>query len=160
HEVPAPQVLADLGNLLLMFLLAWSYLAFMQYLTIWSADLPAETAWYIPRTLTSWRFVAWLLIALNLAAPFPILLARRAKRRRGWLAGVAALLLLGALIHASWLVLPTFRPHGFALRLSDLCAVLGMGALWLAVYSRALRSAQRTLELSGPRPTTLGSELV
>ena len=46
----SPHLLPDLGNLLLMFVLAWSYLAFMQYLTIWIADLPAETAWYIPRT--------------------------------------------------------------------------------------------------------------
>ena len=44
------------ANLLLALVLAWTYLAFMQYLTVWIADLPAETSWYMPRTLTSWRY--------------------------------------------------------------------------------------------------------
>ena len=58
------------ANLLLALVLAWTYLAFMQYLTVWIADLPAETSWYMPRTLTSWRYWAWFLIAFHFAVPF------------------------------------------------------------------------------------------
>lgn len=130
----SPRLLGDLGSLLLMFVLAWWYLAFMQYLTIWVADLPAETVWYIPRTLTTWRILAWLGVALNFALPFVVLLIRRAKRRRGWLAAMAALLLLGNLADALWLVVPSFRPEGLDLRWTDLLAPLGMGGLWLCVY--------------------------
>lgn len=141
----------DLGNLLLMFVLAWSYLAFMQYLTIWIADLPAETAWYIPRTLTSWRVLAWFLIAFHFAVPFAVLLSRRAKERRTCLGWIAALLLLANLADALWLVVPNFRAQGFMLRWTDLFAPLGMGALWWSGYLGQLRRAPLPL---GSMPST------
>ncbi|MBV8742770.1 MAG: hypothetical protein JOZ12_13360 [Sinobacteraceae bacterium] len=141
----SPQLLADLGNLLLVFVLAWAYLAYMQYLTIWIADLPAETSWYIPRTLTSWRAVAAFLIAFQFAVPFAMLLSRRTKRRASWLAGIAALLLIAHVADAFWLTAPTLRPSGFDARGSDLLALLGMGALWWALYSGQLHAMPSTL---------------
>lgn len=132
-------LLPDLGNLLLMFVLAWSYLAFMQYLTIWIADLPAETAWYIPRTLTSWRVLAWFLIVFHFTVPFTVLLSRRAKQCRAWLGWIAALLLLSNLADALWLVVPNFRAQGFNLSWTDLLAPLGIGALWWSSYLTPVR---------------------
>jgi len=134
-----PKLLHDLGNLLLMFVLTWMYLAFMQYLTIWVADLPVETSWYIPRTLTSWRWLAWFLIAFLFVVPFALLLSRRAKRARAWLGGVSALLLIAMLADALWLVVPNFRAAGFSLRWTDPLAALGVGGLWAAVFLGQLR---------------------
>lgn len=141
-ETRSPQLLADLGNLLLMFVLAWAYLAYMQYLTIWIADLPAETTWYLPRTATSWRALAAFLIAFQFAVPFAMLLSRRAKRRTAWLAGIAATLLIAHAADAFWLTVPTLRPRGFDARASDLLALLGMGALWWGLYRGQLRATQ------------------
>lgn len=146
-------LLQDLGSLLLMFVLAWSYLAFMQYLTIWIADLPAETVWYIPRTLTSWRMLAWLLIALHFAVPFAVLLSRRAKRSRAWLGCIAALLLTAQMADAFWLIVPGFRPHGFSLRWSDLFAPLGVGALWWCVYIGQLYTTRAAVKPSSSAQT-------
>jgi hypothetical protein len=140
---PAQQRI-DLGNLLLALTLFWAYLAFMQYLTIWIADLPDETAWYRPRTLSSWRALAWLLIAVRFVLPFAVLLSRAAKRRRAWLAAVAIVLLVGSLIDAFWLVVPGARPAGFELRWTDLLAPLGIGGLWCAVFLEPLRRMRRT----------------
>ena len=134
NDTQLPRLSHDLGNLLLMFVLVWSYLAFMQYLTVWIADLPAETVWYIPRTLTTWRLLAWFLIAFHFAVPFTVLLSRRAKRRRTWLAWIAALLLIANLVDALWLVAPDQHPQGLALHWTDLLAPLGLGALWLCVF--------------------------
>ncbi|HEY3730801.1 MAG TPA: hypothetical protein VGL28_06010 [Steroidobacteraceae bacterium] len=129
----------DLGNLLLALTLVWGYLAFMQYLTIWVADLPDETAWYLPRTLTSWRTLAWLLSAARFLLPFAVLLSRAAKRRRTWLTATASLLVLGSLIDAFWLVVPGARPAGFELRWTDLLAPIGVGGLWCALFLEPLR---------------------
>ena len=41
----------DLGNLLLMYVLVWAYLAYTQYLVIWSENLPHEIHWYVPPEL-------------------------------------------------------------------------------------------------------------
>jgi hypothetical protein len=148
----APDVLHDLGNMLLMFVLAWSYLAFMQYLTIWIADLPDENTWYIPRTLTSWRYVAWFLIAFNFALPFAVLLSRAAKRNQAWLRVIAAMLVVANFADAFWLVVPGFRPGGFALRWTDLCAPVGIAALWWCGWVGQLRLARGAPPLpeSGP----------
>jgi hypothetical protein len=137
-----PELFKDLGNLLLVLVLIWAYLAFMQYLTIWIADLPAETAWYIPRTLTSWRVVAWFLITFHFLIPFAVLLSRHAKEQRRVLAGVAALLLIAHLVDALWLVVPDIRSAGLALRWTDLAAPIGLGALWLLVFLGRLRGME------------------
>jgi hypothetical protein len=154
--VPA-DLLHDLGNLLLMFVLAWSYLAFMQYLTIWIADLPAESSWYIPRTLSSWRFLAFFLIAFHFAVPFAVLLSRRAKRRALWLAGIAALLLIAHFADAFWLIVPTFRARGFAVRASDLLAAIGMALLWCPIYFAQLRATPWAAPAVQPAPAALES---
>lgn len=140
---PAPELLRDFGSLLLMFVLAWGYLAFMQYLTVWVADQPAETAWYIPRTLTTWRWLAWFLIVCGFAVPFAVLLSRPAKQHRGWLGAIAGMLLVSLLADALWLVVPDVRTGGFSLRGSDLLAPAGMGALWLSRYWSGLRLEPR-----------------
>jgi hypothetical protein len=147
-----PRLSSDLGNLLLMLVLVWSYLAFMQYLTVWIADLPAETSWYIPRTRTSWRALAWFLIAFHLLVPFAVLLSRRAKRNWSCLAWIAALLLSANLADALWLVIPGEQPQGFTLNWTDLLAPLGLGALWLWVFSgpASARRTRANAPLSGP----------
>lgn len=137
-----PPLLHDLGNLLLVLVLGWSYLAFMQYLTIWIADLPTENIWYIPRTLTSWAWLGRFLIVFHFVVPFVILLSRKAKRSRKWMAAVAAMLLVANLGDALWLVMPNFRAEGFMLRWSDLAAVIGVGALWYCVWLGQLRVAR------------------
>ena len=155
HGLATPDVLHDLGNLMLMFVLAWSYLAFMQYLTVWIADLPDENAWYIPRTLTSWRWLAWFLIAFNFALPFATLLARAAKRNRAWLRAVAVMLVVANFADAFWLIVPGLRASGFALRWTDLCAPAGIGALWWCVYLGQLRRARRAEAMVAPTANNL-----
>ncbi|HXS72939.1 MAG TPA: hypothetical protein VN725_02765 [Rhodanobacteraceae bacterium] len=149
----ATSALHDLGGVLMALVLAWSYLAFMQYLTIWIADLPDETVWYIPRTLTTWRWLAWFLIAFHFLIPFVLLLSHGAKRRRLWMRNLSAMLVIANLADAFWLVVPSFRAHGFALRWTDLLAPLGLGALWWCVYAGQLRAARATM------PARLGDAL-
>jgi hypothetical protein len=126
----------DLGNLVLMFVMTWAYLAFTQYLIIWAEDLPNEIAWYLPRVRTSWHDVALFLIVVHFAVPFLVLLSRRAKRIPRALGALAALLLFAHLVDTFWLVVPPFRAHGITLAWSDLFAVAALGGLFVAVFRR------------------------
>jgi hypothetical protein len=141
--------MGDLGSVLLVLVLAWSYLAFMDFLTAWIADLPAETAWYLLRLRTGWRWLGVSLAVFHLLLPFAVLLSRRAKQSRRWLGGVAGLLLGAQAVYALWLVLPSLRPHGFALTWSDALAWLGIGGLCWALFD--LRLAQERIG-AGARP--------
>jgi len=150
-EPGAPRVLQDVGNLLLMFVLTWTYLAFTQYLVIWSEDLPDEIGWYLPRLQTSWYAIAWVLVVFHFALPFTILLFRRAKRSAVWIAGLGMLMLVAQWVDMLWLVAPTFRPAGFRLEWGDLLATAGLGGIVLAVALSRIEPPRQARLLHGAR---------
>jgi hypothetical protein len=120
----------DLGNLLLMNILTWAYLAFMQFLIIWMGNLPREISWYAPRLQTGWVALAIILVVFHFFAPLAILLSRTAKRVPGVLGSLAAAVLVVHAIDVYWLVAPSVRPAGFQIVLLDPLALLVLGALW------------------------------
>ncbi|HWE48127.1 MAG TPA: hypothetical protein VG407_19070, partial [Caulobacteraceae bacterium] len=63
--IERPQVL---GGVLVTLLLFWNYLAFMQYVIVWSGDLPPGAAWYIRRARHGWGAVIWA-VALSRLIP-------------------------------------------------------------------------------------------
>jgi hypothetical protein len=133
-EAGSPRYFHDLGNLLLMFVMLWMYLAFMQYLIIWIEDLPHEIDWFVPRVRTNWRWLALGLVVFQFGLPFFVLLSRRAKRTATVLGSLAAVLVLVHGIDIFWLIAPTFRPRGFRVTWTDLAALLGIGGIWCAVF--------------------------
>jgi len=106
ERAAARALLPDLANLLMMYVLIWAYLAYVQFLIIWSANLPHEIAWYVRRSTPLWKALAWLLVLFHFAAPLPILLSRRAKRAPALLGALAWALLAAHLLDCWWLVMP------------------------------------------------------
>lgn len=102
-----PLVFRDLGNLLLMYVMSWAYLAFTQFLIIWAENLPHEIVWYIVRMRGGWLLIAWLLAIFHFFVPLLILLFRNAKEAPRKLAGLAVGLLVFHLLDVWWLILPS-----------------------------------------------------
>jgi hypothetical protein len=100
-------VLHDLGNILLTYVLLWAYLAFTQYLIIWSENLPDGIVWYTRRLDTAWWWIALLLVAFHFFIPLLVLLSRAAKRAPLVLGGLAAALVCMHLVDAWWLIVPS-----------------------------------------------------
>ena len=132
-------VLNDLGNLLLTYVLMWAYLAYTQFLVIWSENLPREIQWYVPRMQTSWANVGAFVIAFHFALPLLILLSRAAKRAPLVLAWLAGSLVAAHAVDVFWLVMPAFRPEGARLAWSDPVMLLMLGAGWTFAWRAALR---------------------
>src|SRR5204862_6726670 len=107
------QVFHDLGNLLLMYVLTWAYLAFMQFLIVWVGNLPREIAWYLPRLQTGGGALAVILVVFHFFAPLAILLSRAAKGSPMLLGALAASVVVVHAIDVYWLVAPSVRPSGF-----------------------------------------------
>ncbi len=124
----------DLGNLMLLFTLLWAYLAYSDFLTIWIADLPHETAWYRQRAAPGWEALGIAVWALQFALPFALLLFRGVKRHAARLKGLAVLVLLGGLLNLYWLTMPSLRTQGPRLSWLDAIAPFALVATWSAVY--------------------------
>lgn len=124
----------DLGNFLLATTLFWMYIAFSQFLIIWSGNLPEEVVWYIARLEGGWVWVALFLLLFHFALPFAVLLSARLKQRAERLATVAGILLVADLVHLYWLVEPAFHPGDFTLNWLALVTPFAIGGLWLYVF--------------------------
>jgi hypothetical protein len=128
------QAVNDLGNFLLGFVMIWAYLAFSQFLIIWSADIPEEGVWYAHRSQGGWLEVGLVLIALHFALPFLVLLSRRAKRSLQWLAVLAGVIVFARLTDMVWLIVPAFHPTGVYFHWLDLVLLIAVGAGWAAMF--------------------------
>ena len=131
-EDPAGRRTIARGRLLLVALLAWLWIGFSQYLVVWSADLPVEVTWFLPRVRGAWGGVVLALLVLGGLAPAALLLVRDVVRRGAWLAGIGAWLLVVHWVHVAWLVLPEVQPRSAVPHWVDLAAVLAVAGLAVA----------------------------
>lgn len=133
-EILTPQNFHDLGNLTLAFVMLWAYVAFSQFLIIWSGNLPEEIPWYIARTRGGWGAVAVGLILFHFALPFLLLLSRQNKRRLRTLGVLAGAILVLRLVDLYWIVAPAFRRPELAVHWMDVAAPVGVGGLWIGAF--------------------------
>jgi hypothetical protein len=123
----------------------WAYVAFMQYLVIWSGNLPEENVWYLRRSQRGWEYLVVGLMGLHFAVPFLLLLSRNLKRQTSGIFGVAALLLVMRYADLYWLVVPGFQRDetgtvGLTFQRLDLAALVAIGGAWLAMFAWRLQA--------------------
>jgi hypothetical protein len=136
--VASPRYLNDLGNLLLAFVILWAYMAFSQFLIIWSGNLTDEISWYLHRVRGGWQWVAACVLAFHFGIPFLLLLSRDLKRNVRSLSLLAGALLFMRLLDMVWNVDPAFDPARIRVHWMDWVASLGLGGFWIAAFVRQL----------------------
>jgi hypothetical protein len=137
-----PEHYHDLGKFLFAFTFFWGYIAFSQFMLIWYANIPEETAWLIRRgatssreTMNAWTGVCILLLAGHLLIPFAGLLSRHVKRNTRLLVFWAAWMLVFHWIDIYWLVMPEYDAH-VRLGPTEILCLVGLGGLYLATVLR------------------------
>lgn len=136
--------------LLLSVLLLWAYVHAMQYIVIWSGDIPEEVVWYIKRSSDGWQFVMIVIAAGQFVFAFFALLNSRVRSSRSWLMALCVLTLVMRCWEASILVLPAVEhisPVTVTIMLPAALAFVAI-TLWWA-YERALVNEGRLLPLFG-----------
>lgn len=151
ERLARPRLLSDLGNLLAAFILIWAYLNFMQFLIIWSGNLPEEAIWYVNRSRGGWQWVVVLLALFQFALPFLLLLFRAVKGRAEPLLRLAVGLMAAHWVGMLWLIKPAFLPGAFRLHWLDVAATLALGAAFVVFFCGALlrggTEAEEVLEI-------------
>jgi len=146
----SPSRFHDLGNLILAFVMLWAYMAFSQYLIIWSGNLPDEIPWYLHRMKGRWEWIGMFMIPFHFLIPFLLLLSRLTKRRVNLLVPVAAGILVMRLVDLFYIVVPSFHLGEIAVHWLDLVAPIGIGGIWLWAFLGQLQG-KPFLPLNDPR---------
>jgi hypothetical protein len=136
----------QLGNLLLAFVMFWTYVSFGELLIIYSGDLPHEIDWYLHRIATSWKVIVAVLGLFHFFAPFFLLLFRAVSKNVVPLTAVAATLFLSHIVSIYWLVMPSLHPEGLRISWLDFAAPIGIGGLWVAMFLANLKAAPLLLQ--------------
>jgi len=138
RDIVRPNLFNDLGNLLLTFVILWTYMAFAQLLVTWMANKQDEIPWYVQRLSNGWGGIALLLVILHFLVPFIMLLMRELKRKAPAMLALCAGLLIMRSIDLFWNVAPSGEDPmpllSHLLTWMDFVFPIGMGALWLALF--------------------------
>lgn len=155
-DILTPDQFHDLGNLLLAFVMLWTYLNFSQFLIVWAENLIEEIPWYLHRIAGGWIVLVLLLFGFMFVLPFLLLLSRTTKTHAALLATVAGGILVMRTVDVFWLVVPAFSPTGFTLHGMDLLALVGLGGIWLWAFLSRL-GKYPLLPLNDPRLERVGT---
>ena len=128
-----------LGNLILTTVILWAYMAYSQWIIIWSGNLPDENSWYLHRLSSGWKELALGLIVLHFFVPFFLLLGRRLKQSLRYLAIVALGLFIMRFADMYWLVMPSFHISGLTMTWMDVVAPIALGGIWVSAFFALLK---------------------
>jgi hypothetical protein len=135
----------DLGKLTFAFVMLNIYLAFGQFLIIWSGNLPEEINWYLDRIRGHWGIIITLDFIFHWVIPFTLLLSRDLKRNKKRLVRVCQWMIFARAFDMFWLIEPNFKDAARNLHFSwgilqYVAVPVAMISLWVAYYCRELQS--------------------
>ena len=138
----------DLGKLCFAFVMLNIYLAFSQFLIIWSGNQPEEIPWYLNRVRGGWGTIATLDFIFHWVIPFSLLLSRDIKRDKQRIVMVCKWMIFARCWDMWWLIEPNFPDaarnlHWNFAQLEYFTIPVAMIALWMAFYFTQLK--QRAL---------------
>ena len=130
----------DLGKLTFAFVMLNIYLAFGQFLIIWSGNLPDEINWYLDRIRGHWGIIITLDFIFHWLIPFSLLLSRDIKRNKKRIIRVCQWMIFAKAFDLFWLIEPNFKDAARNLHFSwgilEYIAVpVAMVSVWVAYYS-------------------------
>jgi hypothetical protein len=135
----------DLGKLTFAFVMLNIYLAFGQFLIIWSGNLPEEIPWYLDRIRGHWGIIITLDFIFHWLIPFSLLLSRDIKRDKKRLTRVCQWMIFAKAFDLFWLIEPNFKDAARNLHFSwgilEYVAVpVLMVSVWIAFFCTQLKS--------------------
>jgi hypothetical protein len=125
------------AGILLSVLLLWAYLHAMQYIIIWTGNIPDEVVWYLERLKNGWGVALWALFILQFFIPFFVLLSESVRGSTKALLWLATATLALRYLEAAVLILPPLKIVDTALWIDLPAAVVATGAVWLLAWQMA-----------------------
>ncbi len=131
-----PDHLHDLGKYLFAFSIFWAYLFYSQFMLIWYANIPEESAYFDLRG-GPWFTLYAINLAINFALPFA-LVPRAMKRREGLMIFISLAIVLGHWLDFYLMAMPSgfdTPPLGWI----EIGTGIGVASIFYLAWLRALR---------------------
>jgi len=130
------------GGFLFAFIVFWGYIAFVQLLLVWYANIPEEVAWFVNRSSGRWQYFLYGLFFLQFLVPFILLLPQKSKINPKQLQIVSIILLIARFADWYWLIIPEYSKNRFTFCLLDLSfPILAFGLGIIIFYDKARRKS-------------------
>lgn len=132
--------LHDLGKLMFAFSVFWTYLIFCQFMLIWYANIPEETAYFRQR-YDDFMWLFYTIFIMNFVAPFLVLMSRDAKRRVKILVIAACIIIVGHFLDFYLIVMPGTVGDQAGFGLMEITPLLFFSGLFILVTFTNLTKA-------------------
>ncbi|MBI5247599.1 MAG: hypothetical protein HY923_10490 [Elusimicrobia bacterium] len=130
----------DLGKYVFGFGVFWAYLWFCQFLLIWYANIPEETAYYVLRSSRGWMAVQMLSLTANFLLPSALLIRILSKKDDKTLIAACVSVCLGRGLDLYVMIMPSISGAA-RLHWLDLPIFLGLAGVFVLLFDRAFASA-------------------
>ncbi len=135
----------DMGKFTFAFVMLNIYLAFGQFLIIWSGNLPEEIPWYLDRIRGHWGIIITLDFLFHWLIPFTMLLSRDIKRNKKRLIRVCQWMVFAKAFDLFWLIEPNFKDAARNLHFSwgileYVALPVAMVSFWVAFFCTRLKA--------------------
>ena len=149
----------DLGKLTFAFVMLNIYLAFSQFLIIWSGNLPEEINWYLDRIRGHWGIIITLDFIFHWVIPFSLLLSRDIKRNKKRMIRVCQWMVFAKAFDLFWLIEPNYKDAArnlhFSFGILQYIAVpAALVSFWIAYFCTQLK-ARPLVQTNDPHLTEI-----
>ena len=127
----------DMAIYMFAFSIFWTYQWFSQYELIWYGHLPEETSYYITR-MREFKVIFFINLGINFLVPFFGLIMFNAKRQIGWVAIVAAVILVGHWIDYWLMIMPAAAGEKAGIGVLEIFMTAAYAGLFIFIVFRSL----------------------
>jgi len=133
--------LGDFSRYIFMLCIIWGYFWFAEFMLIWYANIPEETAYFLPRIRgEGWSFYFFANIAINWFLPFILLMPKATARNKTVLKIVIPFLIIGQFIDLYIQIFPGTVGEQ-VLGFQEVGSFIGFAGLFMLVTGYALSRA-------------------
>jgi hypothetical protein len=150
--VPPAAKLVATGGLLISMILLWGYLHAMQYIVVWSGNLPRDIGWYVRRATHGWGIAIWLLFLFQGFVPLLLLMLSPWRKIPARVGVIALVMFAAGLLEGFWLIVPGFPPPASGPVIAVILAIAmtaAVGGLWTTAFLGRFSAIVRAAPASG-----------
>jgi hypothetical protein len=128
----------DLAKFMFGFSIFWTYLWFSQFMLIWYANMPEETAYFTPRLLGPYQLLFMGMLLSNFIFPILVLMNSDFKRIPWFIISTGIIILLGHYVDIFVMISPATVGNHWQIGIPEISSILFFLGLFIYVVFNAL----------------------